>query len=147
MKPGARRVTLAAAVLGVGIVGVLVVLNWAWISAHLEAWHFELTKETKTIDSEEDAQQLSALWLGEEGWHVHDLERWLQALAGQSGIPVVYEPDPSVEPIPSGTTPAQALGRMGYRILEQRFPRRAYVVIRDESIDEAIRVRTELSRP
>ena len=49
MKPRARRVTIAAAVLGAGVVGVAVVLNWTTVRDHVEAWHFQLTEDTQAL--------------------------------------------------------------------------------------------------
>ena len=40
MKPRARRVTLAATALGVGVVAVLVVVNWGVVRDHVEGWWF-----------------------------------------------------------------------------------------------------------
>jgi hypothetical protein len=39
MNPRSRRVTIAAAVLGVAVVGVLVALNWGTVRNHVEAWN------------------------------------------------------------------------------------------------------------
>jgi hypothetical protein len=48
MKPRARRVTIAAAVLGVGVVGALMVAPGP-VRDHIQAWHFQLTTKTKTL--------------------------------------------------------------------------------------------------
>jgi hypothetical protein len=52
MKPRARRVTIAAAVLGAGVVGVAVVLNWTAVRDHVEGWRFQLTRQTVIISPE-----------------------------------------------------------------------------------------------
>jgi len=48
MKPRARRLTSAAACLTAGVIVVFVVLNWSTVRDHVEAWHFQLTRETDT---------------------------------------------------------------------------------------------------
>jgi hypothetical protein len=49
MKPLARRITLAAAVLGAGIFAVFVVLNWGTVRDHTGAWWFQLTSKTEML--------------------------------------------------------------------------------------------------
>ena len=46
MKPRARRVTTGMAVLVIVLVVVLAVANLGTVSDHVEAWHFQLTRET-----------------------------------------------------------------------------------------------------
>jgi len=49
MKPRARRITVGAAALEAAVLAVLVVINWGTVRDHVEAWHFQLTRNTKTI--------------------------------------------------------------------------------------------------
>jgi hypothetical protein len=105
MKPRARRISLVAAALGMGLTAVLVLANWGTVRDHVQAWHFQLTRETIStgpcpfifIFDSEDAP---------EDWRnfYNDLSAGLSA------------------------GPADR-----WRFLEQRFPRRAYVVIRDST--------------
>jgi hypothetical protein len=149
MKPRARRVTIAAAVLGAGVVGVLVVLNWATVRDHFEGWRFQLTRKTETIDP--DPLLITSLAADMSDIIEMDAISCFRILSTYSGLRVIVEPAPSPEPMvaiatnvfkdPSMATvlektadaTRQALQTVGYRILEQRFPRRAYVVIRDET--------------
>ena len=153
MKPSARRVTLIAVAAGAALLGVLTVANWPTVRDHVEAWHFQLTTETKKIEPWPRSQAQPEL--SESSTHV----LWLLAISAR--IPIVFDPEnvstalsvigwesepgwyvcenspftthgPIYEE--TGSTPnllriLSAKG--GYRVLEQRFPRRAYVVIRD----------------
>jgi hypothetical protein len=135
MKPRARRVTIAAAVLGVGVLGVLVVAHWSMVRDHVEAWHFQLATETEMLEPNPAwSEQLVAAKPG----HllvIDDLARCLSNCSGRSAIV-----DSQKWPVRAGSeTVLQALRKRRWRVLEQRFPRRAYVVIRDKApltIDE-----------
>jgi len=50
MKPRARRVVLGAALLVSALVAALAVANWGTVRDHVEAWHFQLTRETETYE-------------------------------------------------------------------------------------------------
>jgi hypothetical protein len=126
MKRRPRRVTIAAAVLGAGVIAVLVVAHWGTVCDHLEAWRFQLSTETETIEPR--------AWPGLERPNLLN-ERYIHLLSDLSGMPVVVQ---------AATDPAfglwlllstegilEALRENGWRVLEQRFPRRAYVVIRN----------------
>jgi hypothetical protein len=163
MKPRARRVTIVAAALGVGVVGVLVVAHWGAVRDHVEAWHFQLTQKTVTIEPN-------------LGFYVEaTLPPYiLLMLAHSTSQPVVFDPgDPPpavsckevgenaalTEAVqdPDGPTmleesevsadafsrvPRSAVLRIlkgfNFRVIEQRFPRRAYVVIRDQGATRVI---------
>ena len=131
-KPRARRVTLAAAVLGAGVSGVLVVLNWGTVRDHFEAWHFQLTRETETMDPGPPLRDPP----------MFDLKDWLVLLTTASDQSAIFAPTQEVESgLPCvfsfprdqshGSAILDVLGTHGWRVIEQRFPRRAYVVIRD----------------
>jgi hypothetical protein len=125
MKPRARRVTIAAAVLGVGVSGVFVVANWGTVCDHVEAWHFQLMRETRTITSDET-------W----SFRAPGVVVMLDCIAMETGRPVIFVPKDADffelwEYPQSGGEARKFLDAQGYRVLEQRFPRRAYVVIRD----------------
>ena len=151
MKPRARRVTIAAAALGVGVVGVLVVAHWGTVRDHVQAWYFQLTSETETIRP--DATWRERLKRIDSDVDVidADVNDCLSMLSTLSGLCVVTEPAPEpiiittsiittsseADPGTSELTEATASGARhaleskGWRVIEQRFPRRAYVVIRD----------------
>jgi len=44
-----RRITIAAVALVAAVVAVLAVACWGTVRDHVQAWHFQLTRETKTI--------------------------------------------------------------------------------------------------
>jgi hypothetical protein len=113
MKPRARRIALLT--VGAG----LVAFNWSMLRDHLEAWWF------RAIES----------W-AERRPNTGDPSTWdyaLQVLADETQMPVVYDPDlfdpdPDLPLVPPPEMLA-TLRATGYRIIEQRFPNRAYVVI------------------
>jgi hypothetical protein len=156
MKPRARRVTIAAAVLGAGVVAVLAVANWNTVRDYVEAWRFQLTMETKTIDPSAASNGSPAsieVWPDGGGGHTAYLLDWLQALANSSGLPVIVDYPSWIESVfvrgintPRNASPVvvggittksalQALWGDGCRVLEQRFPRRAYIVVGDPSYE------------
>jgi hypothetical protein len=97
MKPRARRVTLAAAVLGAGVVAVLVVVHWTTVCAHMEAWHFQLAKETLEITPGRAELPPEGFWpVGNKKTRSFDLARCLFVLATDSGVPVVVVLDLAV---------------------------------------------------
>ena len=133
MKPRARRLTSAAACLTAGVIVVFVVLNWSTVRDHVEAWHFQLTRETVTYEPR-------TLTLSER-WEGHFEGPCFQILSTYSNRDVIL--DTSVEREyrerwvwvveRSLALTAEAVLREfrgdGWRILEQRFPRSAYIVI------------------
>jgi hypothetical protein len=162
MKPRARRVTLAAAALGAGVLGVLMVTHWGTIRDHVEAWRFQLTRETETIlpDSESkaflnesqaerhrrvasnpllDRQFISNAkypGLSRETRMVPVREELLpRLLASRSALPVVTVKAGSATgvvywlfwPLEADAI-VEGMRDWGWRVLEQRCPRRAYVV-------------------
>jgi len=129
MKPRARRITIGAAALVAVVVAVLVVANWATVRDHVEAWHVQLTRTTVIAVAGERCSNLSLV--GRLSWELADL----------SACPVIFEPE---EPIVmcggvSGGAAPQSIRNVlgfltyrGYRVVEQCFPRKAYIVVRDK---------------
>jgi hypothetical protein len=167
MKPRARRVTAGAAVLGAGVVAVLVVAHWATVCLHAEVWRFQIARKTETVEAGSSARGQPAVLEGAAYGSSCGFpsESVLQLLAAHSGLPVVHDHQdctatiaeaqsllpaglcwwptkpppadywktPRVEISPATADLALDLLRdNGFRVLEQRFPRRAWVVIRDE---------------
>jgi hypothetical protein len=155
MKSRARRVTIAAAVLGAGVIAVLVVTHWGTVRDHCEAWRVQLAKYTEMIEPNVELRGRPTdlrreLWV-EHGVHGIDLELLVECLANSSGLPVVFVPlryetiiGANDRHLLSFVYPFELAGRLekttaasarttleafGFRVLEQRFPRRAYVVI------------------
>src|SRR5688572_3070678 len=57
MKPRARRVTMGVAALVAALLSVLVVTHWGTVRDHVEAWHFQLTRETDTAETNDVASE------------------------------------------------------------------------------------------
>jgi hypothetical protein len=160
MKRRARRTTIEVAilaVLAVAPVAVLAFAHWDTVRDHVEAWHFQLTRETKTADPKLDRgperlyrggyyglEGLKALPIDEREPFYEAPTPWLCSLAEWSDNPVIYnraEVSSRKYYIVVSTTdektrrPSGILRIVrgnGWRVLKQRFPQRAYVVIRDQ---------------
>ena len=127
MKPRARRVVLGAAALGAVLVAVLVVTHWPTIRDHADAWHFQLTHRT--------AIMIAGGRCDYGAPNQSKGERLSFALAAFSGRPVIFDPaQDDYDPMWDDYDPMPDTGGLivplGYRVLEQRFPRTAFVVIR-----------------
>ena len=146
MKRRARRVTVAAATLGSAvIVGLVVVLLSDAVRTHLEAWWLQSMTATEIIEPNPALQGSVVSVLANDS----RLTTIVGVLANHSGLPVIvhrvgYDPASLNPPVRIDTTywgvtsnwALHALRDRGCRILEQRIPRRAYVVIREERGDE-----------
>jgi hypothetical protein len=152
MKPRARRVTLAAAVLGAGVIAVLVVAHWDMVRDHVEAWYFQLTRETETVEyAAYKSMGLETLIVDAMASNPHvtlgcEADAFLLLLGRESGGPVIVAVEDLSKEVrwsfdetqPKGKLAGPTLPQLarrilesnGFRVLEQRFPRRAYVVIR-----------------
>jgi hypothetical protein len=130
MKRRARRAVLGATALVAVLVAALVVSHWSTVRDHVEAWHFQLTHETKTIEPLNSAEVLS------DSLHV------FQLLSTGANLRVICDPDERdidgwrASPKLSVDTMLLALRENGYCVLEQRFPRRAFVVIRTRGMEQ-----------
>jgi hypothetical protein len=151
MKPRARRVAIAAAVLGAGVIAVLVVAHWGTVRNHVEAWHFQLTTQMERIEpslhhkiNSDDPDPLSGVSYADlvkahrtEATLRDPLLLWL--LADLSGYPVVFatsEGQSSSVALSHGEA-LELLEEHGYRIIEQCFPTRAYVIMKHSAQAEA----------
>jgi hypothetical protein len=145
MKRHARRAVIGAAALMALVVAVLTVANWGTVRDHVEAWRFQLTKVTTTIQPDL-ARKGIPVAVEAGALKASELPRLLQDLSNYSGRSVVFEPEHHLRP----DSPINIISRLhkdiaevetsdwdikaglrssGYRVLEQRYPRRAYVVI------------------
>jgi hypothetical protein len=179
MNRRGRRLAFTVAATGLAVVIGLCILHWNTVRDHVEAWRFQLTSKTETIEPNPALKGLVA------SLQVDDLNLrgCVQVLANHSGFRVIVDraeytatdgewaveihakfsqagslmfddgrgrtPPGRETVLTFGVTTnwaLQALKVEGYRVLEQRFPRRAYVVIRDEHFDEAMKALTELGR-
>jgi hypothetical protein len=157
MKPRAKRVTIAAAVLGAGVVVVFVALNWGTVRDQVEPWRFQVSNKTETIEPDPILAGIPAdleadiyspdLFVGSVrngiaiNGCVYSSSSLFRVLANCSGYPVIFaseEADDTRITFSSRfrkvtTEIARAiLETNGWRIIEQYFPRRAYLVIRDK---------------
>jgi hypothetical protein len=134
VKRRARRVTIAAAILGAGVVGVFVALHWATVRDHVEAWRFQLAGEMETIKPD---PRVKTIPMHQGSFSFPFL---LHILAAYSDCPVIFGSDDNGLIVTMNLASRNALPHRardevqarGFRVLEQRFPRHAYVVIRDE---------------
>jgi hypothetical protein len=136
---GRRRLALLTVATGCLVAG-LAAFNWGLVRDHVEAWRFQATRETETVVP-------GAI----RGWPFSEL-------AFCAKRPVVFVPhesrsykkdyyqalsdDPSVfeRHVIKNIGCDSLLGelrRVGYRILDQRLPRRAYVVVRYPNLPRA----------
>jgi hypothetical protein len=140
MKPRARRVTIAAAVLGAGVVAVLAVAHWSTVRDHAEAWWFVCTRETKTINPDPGSKVIAnETWTAfiqrhsPEALYKKQPETFLEEIANYSDRPIIFDPSYWLNPwtIKSreGATVTSFLRANGLRLIEQRFPDPAYVLI------------------
>jgi hypothetical protein len=117
MKPRARRVAVATAVLGAGALAVVLTA----LRDHIEAWRFQLTRDTKTVPQDcgdATSPPILCLLARSSGWQVIFDARDAGSLGWSSDM----------------RSPQDILNLLRgfrWRVLEQRFPRRAFVVIRD----------------
>ena len=141
MKRRARPVVLGAAALVAVLVAVVVVTHRGTVRDHVEAWHFQATTETETITPPDDRER-DAL----ERWYFNNhmtsemtkhspLRFHFQLLAAAFRHPVILDKRVGWTTTVDGMAHGGAapmlsfLRERGYRVLEQRFPRRAFVVI------------------
>jgi hypothetical protein len=140
------------AALGLALVAGLVAFNWTTVRDHAEAWWFQATQGTETIVSDPGYVEH---YKKRDGYAFQAPKDLLHFLASVSGTPVVAtrealkehvitgEHDPTIvlsyESVPSPLLQADspflleailgALQAIGHRVIEQRFPCRAYVVV------------------
>jgi len=138
MQRRARRAVIGAAALVAFVVAVLIATHWATVRDHVEAWHFQLSTERVGVFEP---------FFGFKGKLLTDRPGTLvQELADSSGCPVLFdaayyrqwfrtspsEPVPPVKRIVGATGHVNCVAEIeawGWRVLKQRFPRRAYVRI------------------
>ena len=149
MKRRGKRISfmLAGAVLA-SVTG-LAMLHREGIRNHLEAWRFQLARETEMLEPDlEDPGWIEVLKIQVEASGDESLPMpvLLEVLANSSRTPVISDRAREERWIPWGKrdfaaeTALHAAREAGLHVLEQCFPRRAYVVVSDDSpgkLDEA----------
>ena len=113
---------------GLAVVLVLVIAHRGTVRDHVDVWWFQFTRKTVTVEPQ-PVKDLPSLW---------STPYVAAFLSRYSGQPVILAAD-STKPdrinfrwFEGEVDYQKILEANGYRVLEQRFPRRAYVVIRDE---------------
>jgi hypothetical protein len=124
MKRRARRAVIGAAALVAALLSVLVVTHWGAVRDHVEAWHFQLTRDTKTIDPVPEGMPARGTPYTEEDVLHFAADRLRCPLIVDHREEFFFLGDVS------GNSIRDILEKNRWRVLEQRFPRRAYVVIR-----------------
>src|SRR5262245_43022869 len=145
MNCRARRIALLTVAAGCLVVAGLVVAHWGTVRDHVEAWRFQLTRETATIEPAPALRDMETLieystTVPQNGAKGVNYEYWpdafLNALANYDSCPVIFELG-GLADLPSLQTPDPVTAERARdfllriwacRILDQRFPRRAYVV-------------------
>ena len=146
VKPRALWVTITKAIIEVAVVVVflVVVLNLSTVRDHLQAWLFQLTRKTETRVPSPTSIEFPVPVMEGDDRLLFDFEDCLLMLATYSDRSVVFDLEDDFHSafprtawsLPRGSilsadAALKVLQAKGYRVLQQRFPRMAYVVIRD----------------
>jgi hypothetical protein len=153
MNRRGKRLAFTVAVTGLVVLTGLAILHWGTVHDHVQAWRFQLTTETVMIEPDPALKELP---VDKEGrlrfrsliepppGHAYASFAFLRILASASGQPVILALDECAAALggqiilPTRSEEVGAdilraeLETMVWRVLEQRFPRRAYVVIRGQ---------------
>jgi hypothetical protein len=153
MKRG-KRLAFTVAATALVVVVVLGMVYRGALRDHLEAWHFQLTRKTEIVEPDPSQKEIPNRGTGfhmrgtgeKSAMHPQAADcsslPYIRLLAGYSGVRVIFSddgPKPLFRTVTMRRVPGdvgvekikKALEREGWRIIEQRFPRKAYVVIRD----------------
>jgi hypothetical protein len=149
MNRRGKRFAFTVAAMGLVVLLGLGFLYRAAIRDHLEGWHFQLTRETETIPretilKESDSPLILASRRGPSGSKLGIDDRVLFLMLGMcSDHPVICDPtegsgshfgsrfEPRELTVRSDADVIRYLKENGWRVIVQRFPWRAYVVMRD----------------
>jgi hypothetical protein len=142
VKRRGNRIAFTVAATGLAVALVVGILYRGVVTDHVAAWWFQLTTETMTVEPQPDHPEWVALQIEESTEEdLLDTAALPQVLADSSGRVVIidverrWEWDPP--DIPWGkrdfttATILEAAKEVGLRVIDQRFPQRAFVVIRD----------------
>jgi hypothetical protein len=133
MKRRGRRLAFTAAGMGLAVILGLGILHRGAVRDHLEAWRFQVGRETEMIRVD---PRMRVIPMREASISFRFL---LLVLAAHSDCPVIFDPDDSDLMIQMDLATRNALRHrardtvqeQGWHVVEQRIPRRAYVVVRD----------------
>jgi len=144
----------AAAAIGGAVLAVVVVVLRNPIRDHLEVWHFQLTQDTEpflpgpALESDAMLSQPILCLQDRKPFRVIDPIQVCRQLASCTSTPVIIDRESRsfgvmLEPLDDssrlstmggGELMLFILETAGYRVIEQRFPRRAYVVLRPSDL-------------
>jgi hypothetical protein len=124
---------------GLAVLVVLGIVHWEAVRDHVEAWHFQLKNQTVVIEPDPARRGLNV-----EYQYFHRLDCFF-ILARYRGLPVILDSRSIsifagdrgkllVEGSVMAADSASELAGIGWRMIDQRFPRRAIVVIRDKTV-------------
>jgi hypothetical protein len=152
MNRRGKRLAFTAAAMGLAVILGLGILHWDAIRDHVEAWRFQRARTTETIVPDPELRATRAMPPGhpctltrpihETEWSYNYAPQTVfQFLANYSGFQVIHASGESwtlVSNIALSTpledlTPDTVkimLAANGWRVLEQRFPSRACVMVR-----------------
>ena len=145
MKRRAPRALIGVMVLWGAVLAVLAISDWNTFRDHLEAWKFQLTRTTRTIHPlQARATMMTSRLDPVTGQPVpagtYRMEEHLYHLfANGAGCPVVFDPERVPRSVAAwavrdgSRSIRETLEESGCRLIEQHFPRRAYVVIHPSS--------------
>jgi len=131
------------AALGVTLVLVLLVAYRRTVRDHLEAWRFQLGRRTETIEGPGVVRTAAislplTLRSGPVAPGEREVDRQLLRVAAREFHgSVIFDPEEAPQRVGGGTLRTVCdlrgfLARSGYRVIEQRIPRRAFVILRDQ---------------
>jgi hypothetical protein len=155
MNRRGKRLAFTVAATGLAVLLGLGILHWSTVRDHVEAWYFQLTMETETVEPNPGVKGVaidlepdifSKDWfvggisgLREISGYIYTPRILFSSLANCTGWPVTFDSkgaaDDSRIPLSTRLQNVSAerfrmlLNANNYRVIEQRFPRKAYIVI------------------
>jgi len=134
MKPRGPRAVIGTVALMAVVVTLLVIANWVTVRDHLEAWRFQLTRKTTALEPFTPTSSLtSTVWLpfsdttpvGPGLLAAYSNRFVIYDEAARMGQTELLSPDANL----TLEDVLRLLRQRGWRILDQRFPRKAFVFI------------------
>jgi hypothetical protein len=126
MKPRARRVTLAAAVLGVLVSAVFVSVQRDTIRNHVEGWWFLLSEDTTTLRTDPELEKLPRIFRGDGKNDVFSAAGMVHVHASHSNVPLVIARKEMMKGVLirpfEADTYAGILKTNGWRLVELQLP-------------------------
>jgi hypothetical protein len=119
------------------LVAALLVANWRTVRDHVEAWHFQLTRETETWEPIYNVEGNVLPGIEILSTYSHSAILWDVTEGISTSMFTVYEG----YSLATVNKVLRGLEEDGYRVLEERCPHKAYVIIRNyEAPSERVRM-------